>query len=161
MNWLKSEWSAIPTIQTTSQSEKKLSFKRDLSTNKKKLDTINTTLFSGLEKIKLELKTKLCHSSKELIFWMSKSTITSKDAKAFNLFFPIRKNPFQRQPILSTKHTVLSKRKNTISTNLMENSDISRVKTNNTKMVKLNYSKLTNTSMLIAKSTSSDIKNLS
>ena len=92
---------------------------------------------------------------------MSKATITNKDAKAFNLFYPIRKNPFQKQPIPLTKHTVLSKRKNTISISLMENSDISRVKTNNTKTVKLNYSRLMNTSMFKAKNTNSDIKNLS
>ena len=54
VNWLKLEWSVTLTIQATSLSEKKLSFKKDLSTNKKRLDTISTTLFLGSEKIKLE-----------------------------------------------------------------------------------------------------------
>lgn len=160
MNWLKLELNATLKILQTSLSEKKSSFKRDLLTNKRKLVTTNTTLFLGSEKLKLEVIMKSVDLTKELIFWILKSTITIKDVTVFNNFSLIKRNPFPRLLSLSMKLTQPFKKKNTIWTNLMVNLDISKVKMNNTKTLKLNYSKLTNMSIFKAKNTNWDIKNL-
>jgi len=159
MNWLKLELNATLKILQTSLSEKKSSFKRDLLTNKRKLVTTNTTLFLGSEKLKLEVIMKSVDLTKELIFWILKSTITIKDVTVFNNFSLIKRNPFPRLLSLSMKLTRQFKKKNTIWTNLMVNLDISKVKMNNTKTLKLNYSKLTNMSIFKAKNTNWDTKN--